>query len=240
MFNRREMKYILTDETYLTLRNAIEKHMVLDKYCIDEKGYTIHNIYFDTLNHEVIGHSIEKPIYKEKLRLRSYDTVQLDDKVYLEIKKKYNGIVNKRRISLTLKDAYRFIESKEKPEEKPYINKQILGEIDYHIQQLPLIPAIFLAYDRVAFFSKEDKSFRVTFDKNIRTRRYDIGLEYGDYGDLLLEEGTWIMEAKAERAMPLWFAQLLSKYKVYRSSFSKYGTEYKQNILHKEIKLKVI
>ena len=144
------------------------------------------------------------------------------------IKKKYKRLVNKRRTKLVLAEAYQYMQSKEKPELKHYMNSQVLNEIDYMIHRMDLSPKVFLSYDRCAMFGKDNKDFRVTFDRNITTRRYDLGLHYGVYGDKLLEEDEWIMEVKIEKAMPLWMTQILSEFEIYPASFSKYGTEYKK------------
>ena len=96
---------------------------------------------------------------------------------------------------------------------------------------MELKPALFLSYDRVAMFGKDNKEFRITFDRNITTRRYDLGLHYGIYGDKLLAEDEWIMEVKIENAMPLWMTKILSEFRIYPASFSKYGTEYTRYML---------
>jgi SPX domain protein involved in polyphosphate accumulation len=227
VFNRYEKKFMITDDIYHRIKPLLEEYMDVDEYSRNGDFYTICNIYYDTPDNQLIRKSIEGPVYKEKLRLRSYGVVGLKDKVYLEIKKKFNGCVNKRRTSIILEDAYRYLETKKKPEAINSMNRQILNEIDYIVQRYAnLGPAIYLSYDRNAMFGIENKNFRITFDTNILTRRYDLGLEIGIYGEPLIPKGYWIMEAKIDRAAPLWFAELLSKYKIYPVSFSKYGTEY--------------
>jgi hypothetical protein len=234
VFNRYEQKYIISDATYRLIKPQLEEYMEADAYSRNGDFYTICNIYYDTPDNEIIRKSIERPAYKEKLRLRSYGVVSSKDKVFLEIKKKYNGCVNKRRTSIMLEDAYRYLETKEKPEALNHMNEQILNEIDYMINRYSdLAPKVFLSYDRNALFGMEDKEFRITFDRNIRTRRYDVGLDKGIYGDLLLPSDQWIMEVKINTVVPLWFAELLAKYKVYPTSFSKYGAEY-QKMMQKD------
>lgn len=234
VFNRVEKKFIITDEEYRCLIPKLQEHMASDFYSRNGDFYTISNIYYDTVEHDLIRKSIDKPIYKEKLRLRSYGAVKLEDKVYLEIKKKFMGQVNKRRISLTLQEAYHFLETKQKPTPKNALNAQIINEIDYLINRYTLKPTLYLSYDRNAMFGNDDKDLRITFDTNILTRRYDLGLEHGVYGDLLLPPGYWIMEIKAMNAFPLWLTELLSMQQIYSRSFSKYGTEYIKTILHKD------
>jgi len=231
IFSRYELKYIITDELCRQLRQQLSDYMEADKYSRDDNFYTICNIYYDTDANDIIRKSIEKPVYKEKLRLRSYGVVGFNDNVYLEIKKKYNGRVYKRRTELTLAEAYDYMKKGRLPEAKSQLDKQIINEIDNFVHKYkPLLPAVFISYDRLALYSISDKSFRVTFDTNVRSRRYEVGLEKGIYGDLLMPAGYWLMEVKVNEAVPLWFVKILSKYKIYPVSFSKYGTEYKKYI----------
>ncbi len=231
VFNRYEKKYIITDEVYHHLIKYLCEYMREDVHSQKNAFYSICNVYYDTEDSYLIRQSMDKPIYKEKLRLRSYGQKNLDSMVYLEIKKKFDGIVNKRRTVLTIKEAQEFIITKEKPEHMKYMNKQVINEIDYFIRRYEVKPMLYLSYDRRAMYGIEDNDIRITFDTNIRHRRYDVGLEYGNYGDLLLDEGTWLMEIKLNRTAPLWLSKLLSEYKIYPTSFSKYGTEYKKYLI---------
>jgi len=233
VFNRYEKKFIITDEVYQSIRPELEEYMEVDAYSRNGDFYTICNIYYDTPDNQIIRRSIEKPAYKEKLRLRSYGIVDSKDRVYLEIKKKYDGIVNKRRISIPLEEACRYIQTKERPKLRNIKNDQVINEIDYMLKRYPLLqPTLYLSYDRNAMFGIDNKEFRITFDTNIRTRREDLSLDKNNYGELLLPPGLWVMEAKISKAAPLWFAELLSKYKIYPTTFSKYGTEYQKSVLH--------
>jgi len=226
VFNRYEKKFIVSEEQYRELRTRLTEYMEADEHCQGDGTYTICNIYYDTPDNELIRRSLDKPVYKEKLRLRSYGTVTPENKVFLEIKKKYEGLVNKRRTKLRLAEAYTYIESGKKPEYQSYMNAQVLNEIDALLKRKQIVPKLFLSYERVALFGKDDHDFRVTFDKNIITRRYDLGLHYGVYGDQLLPEGIRVMEVKISNAMPLWMTKILSDMKIYPASISKYGTEY--------------
>lgn len=216
VFNRIEKKYILNKEQFKRIKKILLEHMELDPYHNEE--YTISSIYLDTDNFDLIRKSLDKPIYKEKVRLRSYGIPKLSDKVFLEIKKKYNGIGNKRRIKIELKDAYDFINGKKN------INTQKAKELEYIINKNKLKPKIFIAYDRLAF---EKNNFRITLDYNIRYRIEDINLEYGDSGKLL-DKNIFILEAKAKNSYPDWFIKLLREEKLYPNSFSKYGNIYKK------------
>ncbi|MDD3392012.1 MAG: polyphosphate polymerase domain-containing protein [Bacilli bacterium] len=222
VFDRVEKKYLLKTDKYDELIKLLSNYMVLDEY----GSYTINNIYLDTDNFDLIRSSLEKPIYKEKMRLRSYNQTNLDSKVFLEIKKKYKGIVNKRRISLKLEDANKWIDS--------YYNgnsdSQISKEITYFMKLYQVKRKIFIAYDRTAYYNSE-YDLRITFDTNIRSRETDLYLEAGNQGILYFKEPTYLMEIKCNGAMPLWLTQILSELCIYPQSFSKYGNFYKQKLL---------
>ena len=229
-FCRYEIKYIISDD-FRYFKRQLGDFMEADKFSRDDNFYSICNIYYDTPDNDIIRKSIEKPVYKEKLRLRSYGCVNEDDIVFFEIKKKVDGRVYKRRTQLTLAEAYDYINTGQMPEAKGTLDKQIKNEIDFFVHKYrTIIPNVFISYDRVALYGIQDKSFRVTFDANIRSRRYDVGLDKGIYGDLLLPTGFWLMEVKTKDTIPLWFVRLLSDKKIYPVSFSKYGTEYKRFI----------
>ncbi len=233
VFNRYENKYMMDEKTYGKLQQRFADYMELDAFNKKKEFYTISNIYYDTLDDYLIRKSLMRPAYKEKLRLRSYGVPELDAKVYLEIKKKVKGLVNKRRTSLILDEAYEFAATGVKPELKSYMNQQVINEIQYMLSIYDLEPKLYLAYDRKAYFSIDNHDLRITFDTNIRTRRYDLGLHLGDHGKSLIEDGQWLMEIKAEKTMPLWLTQTLSEYKIYKTSFSKYGREY-ENMIKKQ------
>ena len=219
VFSRYEKKYLMPEPVYLELRRRLEPYMQVDQYGL----HTICNIYYDTPQFDLIRCSIEKPVYKEKLRLRSYGIPTMDSTVFLEIKKKYRKMVNKRRIPLTLREAYDYVERGIHPEQ----DSQILREIDFFLKRYPLQRGVYLAYDRIAMFQRDNPDFRVTFDQNIRSRNVDMGLEKGDAGTLLLPQGYYLMESKILGATPLWFTEILSELKIYPVSFSKYGNIYK-------------
>ncbi|MDW8803098.1 polyphosphate polymerase domain-containing protein [Clostridium sp. A1-XYC3] len=232
VFNRSECKFLIQEDIYEELNIKLLKHMDMDDHNKEANFYTISNIYYDTEDDYLIRNSLSKPKYKEKIRLRSYGVPNIDGKVYLEIKKKFNGIGNKRRTSLKLNEAYEFLSTGEKPELKSYMNKQVINELHYSLKLYNVEPKLYLAYDRKAMFGRDNREVRITFDTNIRTRRYDLRLEAGNYGEPLLEKGKMLMEVKVEKNIPLWLAKLLSEYKIYKTSFSKYGNEYKKMIMN--------
>lgn len=230
VFKRYEKKYILTQETYQKLLPVLMEHMRYDKYNLGGEPYVISNLYYDTDTNYCLRRSTEKPKYKEKLRLRSYGVTPLDGKVFLEIKKKYRGIVSKRRTKLILQEAYDFIESGNTPELKDYMNEQVLKELAYYLKLHKVKPMAYVKYDRYAFFETGNMDLRISFDTNIRTRREDLNLHTTTDGELLLPEDMGIMEIKTSRAMPLWLVDALTQNKCFGRSFSKIGTEYYKNI----------
>lgn len=220
IFERIEKKYLLVDDNFKTLFKRIEPYTFIDKYGV----HTICNIYYDTDNFELIRNSIEKQNYKEKLRIRSYGIPNQNDQVFLELKKKYDSTVFKRRISLTLQEAENYLDNGI----KPHMKSQILNEIEYFLNFYEPGKKVFIAYDRIALYGKEDRDLRITFDQNIRSRLYDLSFSKGDYGSFLYNNQMHLMEIKTKTALPLWLVKILSDLEVYPTSFSKYGNVYKQ------------
>ncbi len=228
VFNRYEHKYLMNKKTFEKIINEMDNYMELDIHNKNHSFYTISNIYFDTKDDYLIRSSLSKPIYKEKLRLRAYGIPDKSSYVFLEIKKKFNGIVNKRRTPIKLDEAYKFMETGKSPKTKEYMNKQVLKEISYFIKCYELQPKLYLAYDRIAYFERNNADLRISFDHNIRSRRSSLSLEDGDYGKMLLDDDTYLMEIKTFRAKPLWLTHLIAELNLKHNNFSKYGTEFKQ------------
>lgn len=227
VFNRREIKYLLNQQQVDLLLKIIPEYMNYDSHNLNGQVYHIHNLYIDSKNNELIRNSIEKPVYKEKIRLRSYGVASKNDTVYFEIKKKFDGVVNKRRTPILLQEAYDYIYNSKIPVESK-LNTQVFDEVDFIFKRYDLEPKVFISYDRLAFFEKNNSDFRLTLDKNITTRRDNLELEKESFGESLLPENTWVLEAKAFKAFPLWFVKFLSENKIYNESFSKYGKEFQK------------
>lgn len=223
VFKRYELKYMLTRRQKEKILSAMEPYMQMDKY----GRTTIRNIYYDTQDYLLVRRSIEKPVYKEKLRIRSYGPVGADDGVFVELKKKYESVVYKRRISVPLSKAVSWIARETTCPQ----NDQISAEIDYFADYYQGIrPAVFLSYEREAFFSKDGTDFRVTFDDTILCRQEELSLSASVYGTQILPEDKVLMEVKCSGGIPIWMVQILSEEKIYKTSFSKYGTAYQQLI----------
>ncbi|MEA4853683.1 MAG: polyphosphate polymerase domain-containing protein [Christensenella sp.] len=220
-FKRHELKYLMTAMQQKDLLEIMKKHMHPDEF----GKSTICSIYFDTPNHVIIRRSMEKPEYKEKLRLRSYGVPSADGNVFAELKKKYKGIVYKRRIALREEEAMAYLEGKSHAP----VCSQITKEIDYFLTCYPgIAPAVYIAYNRTAYYGNGDPNFRVTFDRDIIWRNKNLRLSSGVYGENLLDDDVRLMEVKIGKAVPLWLAEVLSNMEVYKTSFSKYGRIYQQ------------
>lgn len=226
VFRRHELKYILTKEQKEHMLEYIKPYMCLDQY----GRTTIQNIYFDTDNYRLIRRSIEKPAYKEKLRVRSYANKKAEDKVFVELKKKYEKVVYKRRLSMSEEAAMKWL-----TEETAYeLDSQIAKEIDYFLHYYEkLYPALFLSYEREAYYCKDGTDFRITFDENVLCRQDRITFQSEIAGIPVLEEDKVLMEIKCSGGMPMWMAKILSREKIYKTSFSKYGTAYQKIIYPK-------
>jgi hypothetical protein len=234
VFERFETKYMLTGAQYEALLPALNNKTAPDKY----GAYSVGNIYYDTERYDLIRSSIEKPVYKEKLRLRCYGAPEPDTKVYLELKKKFMKRVCKRRIALPYAQAQGF----------PFDNtwehicgrldsptdRQIAGEIGQFLRLYPVSPKVYLRYDRIALSGVEDPGLRITFDTGIRFRQGDCRLDGDDCGTPALDPDKVLMELKTPFAIPLWLSHLLSEYAIFPVSFSKYGTCYTNFILNRE------
>lgn len=233
VFRRIEKKYIVDEPTYEKLIKKLDGHFVKDRYYKS----TICNIYYDTPSHQLVRNSIEKPVYKEKLRVRSYGVPNDEDMVFVELKKKYKGVVYKRRIEMTLAQTRDFFAGKDVPHDNP----QIENELKYFLKFYEgIAPAMYLSYDRLAYCGAEDPSLRLTFDTHILYREEQKELDNGIWGKELLPAGVRVMEIKIPNAMPLWLSAILDKLEIYPASFSKYGTAYLNEFSEKIHKGKVI
>lgn len=227
-FKRYERKYILNEEQYKYIIEAIPKYMELDNHCIKNGKYNIYNIYLDTENNDIIRRSISENTYKEKIRIRTYKVLEDENEnVFLELKKKICGVVFKRRTVITYKEAINFISNNKLPVKYTYIDNQVIQEINHFLNLNKVYPKVYISYERIAYFAKDNKNFRLTFDSNIKSRRNNINFN-NDICDLkLLEDGKYLMEVKINSSIPIWFVNILSNLKLYKQSFSKYGNEYK-------------
>lgn len=221
-FQRKEKKYLLSQEKYELLLKKVAQHLVQDAY----GKHTILSLYYDDCDFSLIRHSIQKPKYKEKFRVRSYGCPQSSTApIYLEIKKKVNGIVYKRRVKIKYDELALFNRNAKSLAVK-VSDQQIKNEIDYLVLRRHLFPQVLICYEREAFYSQDDEEFRVTFDHEIRFRTDDLNLQSGTRGQRVAPEFDVLMEVKALGAYPVWFSQILSELAIFPNSFSKYAQVY--------------
>lgn len=225
-FERVEMKYMMTHEQYEIMLQVMEEHMVLDEF----GRHNINNIYFDTPDFLLIRRSLEKPVYKEKLRVRWYGTREARTPIFIELKKKYKGVVYKRRIKRSWEETVNyFYHNNPLPEGK---DQQITRELDYFMSFYgTLYPALFLGYDREAFFGKENHDFRMTFDLNIRCNEDNIQHQRSNGGQRVIPRENVLLEVKTGESLPRWLLDFFAEHEIYKTSFSKYGTAYREQIL---------
>ena len=217
-FRRREQKYLLNAGEFELIKQALAGKLEVDEY----GKTTIQSLYYDTPSFQLIRASNEKPVYKEKLRLRAYGLIGEDDIAFLEIKKKFKSVVYKRRIPLPERAAIDFFDSG-----TPLPPSQIANEITYLNDFYgKLKPRMLMLYDRTAYFSTDGSDLRITFDENARFRSSDLNLHTSLDGTPLTKNGQVIMEIKSSYGIPLWLCKVLSDNEIYKTSFSKYGTAY--------------
>ena len=224
VFKRRELKYLMTNEQAMLLRKIMTQYMKPDQYFKS----SVRNLYYDTPSYLLIRRSIEKPEYKEKIRIRCYQTIKNEDLVFVELKKKYKSTVFKRRTTLKYVDAIKLMNK-----EEVILNNQIEKEIKYFIDYYKnLKPSIFLSYERESYINKEKEYLRITIDKEIIFREYDLDLTKDKYGENILADNKVLVEIKTNFGYPSWLVDFLSENKIYKQSFSKYGNVY-QRIINK-------
>ena len=220
VMKRYEMKYLMNAEQTEYFKESVKGHMEIDKF-----GLTpIASLYYDTPDYRLIRTSLEKPLFKEKIRLRSYGIAEDESPVFLELKRKAYGIVYKRRVSTTIPLVKKFFDYEGDICAGGQINSEITTFRDYYET---LVPACMIIYDRIAYF-QPGGDLRLTIDHNPRYRYEDLDLRVSMDGNSLLKEGWTILEVKVQEAVPLWLSAILTKGHIYKNSFSKYGEAYKR------------
>lgn len=223
VMKRYELKYLMDRKQTAALRKALKGHMQIDAYGLT----TIASLYYDTPDARLVRASLEKPEYKEKLRLRSYGLATESSPVYLELKRKAEGIVYKRRIEATLPQVRAFMAGGDALAGDAQIRKELAYFRDYYQN---LEPACLVLYDRRAYCEREG-DLRLTIDERPRYRMEDLSLTHSLEGIPLLGEGWCILEIKVQGAMPLWLSSALGQAEIYKTSFSKYGEAFQREAL---------
>ncbi len=232
-FKRYEIKYLIGRKEAEAFASELALRMDLDGHCPGGEGYRILSVYFDTSDRELIRHSLSHPLYKEKLRMRAYGGPKQDgDPVFLEMKKKFDGVIGKRRATMTLRQAEDFVDTGLKPQLDRYIDNQVADEIAYFLSRHEVRPSAYIGYTRLAFSGARDMGLRVTFDREIVARRGEVSLRRPSYGERIIRADQAIMEVKFSSSVPLWLAGMLSEAGFFRQGFSKYGTEHEMALSH--------
>lgn len=230
-FKRVEKKYLINKKQYNDFVNEIKDYVIEDYHGKSK----ICNVYFDTENYDLIRNSLDIPTYKDKIRIRSYNTPENNSPVFIEIKRKSEDVVSKRRIQTSLKNVQYFIQTGNLFCVEDNDN-QVLKELQYYFKLYNLKPVSYVSYDRNAYYDKNDFNFRMTIDRNIIARTDDLNLESGSYGYKILEDDLFLLEAKISDKFPLWFVKALSNSNIIPGKFSKYGELYKQLIFKQRVK----
>ena len=220
VMKRYELKYLPDRGQTAWLVSRLKGHMEADRYGLT----TIASLYYDTPDRRLIRASLEKPEFKEKLRLRSYGPVTDESPVFLELKRKASGIVYKRRVRTAIPEVRRFFAG----ENELFEDRQINRELNWFRDQYePLEPACLIIYNRVAYY-EPGGDLRLTIDFNPRYRTEALSLAGSMDGIPLRPDGDTVLEIKVQGAMPLWLTAILDEGQIYKSSFSKYGEAYRQ------------
>ena len=205
-FKRYEIKYLLTDEQRGRLAREMESRMVADEW----GPSTVCNVYYDTPSHLLVRRSAEHPDYKEKVLIRSYGIAHEGDPVFVELKKKFDGVVYKRRASMEAGRAQALLAGQGDPHD------QIERELDFTCRRYGgLVPSFYSGYDREAFYARDDREFRMTVDRRVRSRTHDMVLTATDEAEQFLDDGLSLLEVKAAGAIPLWLVRFFSAERIY-------------------------
>ena len=187
IFKRFELKYLITKQQRDEIVWAMEPYMTADRFFHS----SIRNIYYDTPSFLLIRQSLDKPVYKEKLRLRSYGRAAAGDLVFLELKKKYQELVYKRRLELPQDQAENAVLGRAALPDCQ-IGAEISAALGFYQE---LMPRVFLSYERDAYHAF-DSEFRLTFDDQLRYRTQELTLDSDPWGKNLLDPDKVLMEMK--------------------------------------------
>ncbi len=219
VFKRMEIKYLIDKTQYDGLMTYLKTIAKVDEYGLSK----INNIYFDTPDYKLIRESIEKPLYKEKLRLRTYGKTDNNTNSFIEIKKKFDKVVYKRRISGKYTDTYAYLTGNGHNIKDSQVAREIEAFLDTYEN---LRPAVMIGYDRIAMQGIDDPELRITFDSNIQWDTDTLDLREDNKGQQILESNQYLMEIKVSKAMPLGLSRKMSQLEIFPVSFSKYGRAY--------------
>ncbi|PPA70267.1 polyphosphate polymerase domain-containing protein [Jeotgalibacillus proteolyticus] len=227
IFKRYEIKYLIPFKQYLSLREKLLPYMTFDTYGNPEGKYNIVSLYYDSDDYSIYYETRNKLRFRQKLRLRIYDQADLNSTAFFEIKQKFKNVVNKRRTSIPLNEAYALSDLDYDDIDFAAFNAsnpQILKEAMHFKQLYQLKPEVVVSYDRQAFSGIYEKDLRVTFDYNLMCRNHDLSIENGPQGLNFVDPGMVVLEVKVSETVPFWLARLLSEFDCSKQSVSKFCT----------------
>lgn len=231
MPGRLEYKYLVPTALLEPIRAALRPHVYPDPLGGRDKPgeYTVRSIYYDTLAFDCYHTKLAGLKVRNKFRIRGYNTPGLDPVVYLEIKKRNSGFIDKHRAPVLRRDLKSLLSSRD-------IERYVIASAAmpaahrdaerflYHYVRFALHPAVLVVYDREAVMARLDPSLRITYDTGLRRTlapSLDDLYDDGRLGPAMHK--TFIFELKFFRcALPGWIRAVIAKFALPRMALSKY------------------
>lgn len=233
MEGRCEYKYLLDKMTADALRTRIAERLTPDE---NSKGlpYVISSLYFDSSAHKLYFQTLDRSVYRYKLRLRVYGESNSSDSIsFFEIKSKLDGLSTKRRLKLPLAVNEQLWSDRTLPEELKPHDLKLARDILFLLDTDRLAPTSIVSYERLAYCRNDESRLRVTFDTKLRIRTNDLDLRHGTHGTPIMNDEC-ILEVKSCSSIPLWLTRLIGEYRLANTSYSKYGKTLFNNSINKE------
>lgn len=238
---RYERKYLVPNYQLAALRERVLTFVKPDKYALYDHNifpeYTVRSIYFDTPSLSSLFDKNEGYKDRKKLRVRGYNNQNEHSKVFLEIKRKNGDRIFKNRSLIPFKSLNKILEFGlgEKITENLDKSNQKEDAIKflYQMNRYHQTPVNLVVYEREPYYGKFDKGTRITFDKNIRSKRYpNLSELYSDFDLNYVWKEHFILEIKYFYApMPIWAKSIVNEFKLQSAPLSKYVEGYYCNDL---------
>jgi len=221
VFDRWELKYVVTVKQMYQLMHALKNYVVLDENG-DDGLYKIKSIYYDSHDFKFYHEKMNGNKYRQKVRLRGYNNVAYNDDVYFEIKQRYNTTVQKRRAELKLSDAYELMKHPLDAEQYADKKRIVLDEIRYLSSMHALEAKAIVSYDRKAYMGKYEDGLRITFDTNLKCRKENLNLEEYHKEKYFVHPSLAVLEIKTNEKVPIWLVSLIQRFEIEAHRVSKY------------------
>jgi hypothetical protein len=224
-FQRFEFKYQMPAETIEGIIPELLKYMNPDPYARDlpNSSYFVGSLYYDSAGLDCYYQKLAGLRSRRKLRIRFYEADLLDSSsVFVEIKKKYDAVVVKDRVSLSYGECKEMMLNNQLPKEQQYSDRDDDFLRDFLRMKLynGMMPQNLVMYHRRPFISKVDPHFRVTIDHNLRT--YAARWIDEHVPSTPVNPGFVILEVKFNNVLPFWFHRIIQRYNLEQRPFSKY------------------